>query len=46
VALLGASGTTTAAISATLVSFDSDGMTLNYSAVQGTGKKGFVLFIG
>jgi hypothetical protein len=46
VAILGASATNTAAISATLVSFDSDGMTLNWTAVQATGKKGFVLFIG
>lgn len=30
---------------ATLTSFDSDGMTLNWSAVQGTAKKGFILFI-
>lgn len=45
VAVLGASATSCAAIEATLVSFDADGMTLNYSAVQGTGKKGFILFI-
>lgn len=45
VALLGASATSTSAITASLTSFDSDGMTLNYSAVQGTGKKGFILFI-
>ncbi|MGX7926454.1 hypothetical protein ACWPMX_07760 [Tsuneonella sp. HG094] len=34
-----------AAVEATLTSFDSDGMTLNYSAVQANGKKGFVLFV-
>lgn len=32
-------------IEAALTSFDSDGMTLNYSTVQATGKKGFILFI-
>jgi hypothetical protein len=30
---------------ATWTSFDSDGMTVNYSAVQGAGKKGFILFV-
>lgn len=44
-AIRGASDTSTGAIVASLTSFDSDGMTLNYSAVQGTGKKGFILFI-
>lgn len=44
-AILGANATSTNAIEATLVSFDSDGMTLNYSAVAGTGKKGFILFL-
>lgn len=44
-AVIGASDTDSKAILATLTSFDSDGMTLNYSAVQGTGKKGFILFI-
>jgi hypothetical protein len=44
-ALISGSATNCAAIEATLASFDSDGMTLNYSAVQGTGKKGFILFL-
>lgn len=44
-ALLGANATSTNAIEATFVSFDSDGMTLNYSAVAANGKKGFILFI-
>jgi len=45
VAILGPSNTSTSAISATLASFDSDGMTLDYSAVQGTAKRGFILFL-
>lgn len=45
VALLGPSATACDAIKATLVGFNTDGMTLNFSAVQGTGKKGFILFI-
>jgi hypothetical protein len=32
-------------LQATLASFESDGMTLNYSAVAATGKKGFILFV-
>lgn len=44
-AIQGSNATSTAAILATLVSFDSDGMTLNYTAVEGTAKKGFALFI-
>lgn len=44
-AIQGASASSTSAIVASLVSFDVDGMTLNYSVVQGTGKKGFILFI-
>lgn len=43
--LLGATDTACDTIKATLTSFDSDGMTLNYSAVAGTGKKGFILFV-
>jgi hypothetical protein len=45
VAVLGPSATACDAIKATLTSFDSDGLTLNYSAVQGTAKKGFMLCI-
>jgi hypothetical protein len=30
---------------ATFAAWTSDGVTLNYSAVQGTGKKGFILFV-
>lgn len=45
IALLGATDTACDTIKATLTSFDSDGMTLNYSAVAGTGKKGFILFV-
>lgn len=41
----GASATSTSAFAATFTSFDSDGMTLNVSAAQGTGKVGFALFI-
>lgn len=44
-ALLGASATATNAIVASLTSFDATGLTLNYSAVQGTAKKGFMLCI-
>lgn len=44
-AFLQPSATSTASGSATLTSFNSDGMTLNWSAVQGTAKKGFALFI-
>lgn len=43
--LIGPSATDEDAIIATLTAFTSDGMTLNYSVVQGTGKKGFILFI-
>lgn len=43
--LIGASHVDCDALKATLDSFDSDGMTLNWSAVAGTGKKGFVLFL-
>lgn len=45
VAILGPSATNTAAISATFTAWTSDGMTVNYSAVQANGKKGFVLFV-
>jgi hypothetical protein len=44
-AAISPSSTSAQAGLATLTSFDSDGMTLNWSAVQGTGKKGFILFI-
>jgi hypothetical protein len=44
-ALMGGNATATDAILASLTSFDSDGLTLNYSAVQGTAKKGFMLCI-
>jgi hypothetical protein len=44
-ALLGPSATATNAIVASLTSFDATGLTLNYSAVQGTAKKGFMLCI-
>lgn len=44
-ALLGGNGTATDAIKATLVGFGSDTCTLNFSAVQGTAKKGFILFM-
>lgn len=44
-AIMGASATDCDAIKASLTSFDSDGMTLNYSAVQANGKKGFILFV-
>jgi hypothetical protein len=44
-AVLGPSATDAKAILATWTSFDSDGMTVNYSAVQGAGKKGFILFV-
>jgi hypothetical protein len=44
-ALLGPTDDDLDAIMASLTSFDSDGMTLNVTATQGTGKKGFVLFI-
>ena len=30
---------------ASLTSFDSDGLTVNYTAVQGMAKKGFMLYI-
>lgn len=42
-AILGASSSATDAIQATLTSFDADGLTLDYSAVAGTAKKGFIL---
>jgi hypothetical protein len=42
-ALVGASNADCDAITATLTSFDNDGLTLNYTAVQGTGKKGFMV---
>ncbi len=44
-AIMGASATDCDAILASFTAWTSDGMTVNYSAVQGTGKKGFVLFI-
>lgn len=44
-ALRGASATSTAAIVASLTSFDADGLTLNYSAVQANAKKGFMVVI-
>lgn len=45
VALMGPSATDCDAIRASFVSFNADGMTLNYSATQGNAKKGFVLFV-
>lgn len=45
VALMGASATDCDAIKATFTAWTSDGVTLNFSAVQGTAKKGFILFI-
>lgn len=45
VALIGASATDCDAIKATFTAWTSDGVTLNFSAVQGTAKKGFILFI-
>ncbi len=45
-AVLSGDGPTTTAMEATLTSMDSDGMTLNWSAVQANAKKGFILFVG
>ena len=45
VAIMGASATDCDAIKATFTAWTNDGVTVNYSAVQGTGKKGFVLFV-
>ena len=44
-AIMGPSATDCDAILASFTAWTSDGMTVNYSAVQGTAKKGFVLFI-
>lgn len=44
-AVIGASATDCDAIIASLVSWDSDGATFNFSAVQAAGKKGFILFM-
>lgn len=44
-AVLSGDGPTTTAMEATLTSMDSDGMTLNWSAVQANAKKGFILFV-
>lgn len=45
VALMGASATDCDAIKATFTAWTSDGVTLNFSATQGTAKKGFILFV-
>lgn len=44
-AIMGASATDCDAILGSFVAWTSDGVTINYSAVQGTGKKGFILFV-
>lgn len=46
VALAGVSNSSSTAIVASLTSLNSDGATFNYSAVQGTAKKGFALAVG
>lgn len=43
--IIGPSSTDCDAIAATFTAWTSDGVALNFSAVQGTAKKGFVLFI-
>jgi hypothetical protein len=45
VALMGASATDCDAIKATFSAWTTDGVTLSYSATQGTAKKGFILFV-
>lgn len=45
VALMGPSATDCDAIKASFVEWTSDGVTLNFSAVQGAAKKGFILFV-
>jgi hypothetical protein len=45
VALLGGDGPSTNAIVASLSGFNTDGLDLSYSAVQGTGKIGFMLLV-
>ena len=46
VSLMVSDNTDSAAIKATLVSLDSDGITQNYSAVKGSAKKGWGVFVG
>lgn len=43
--VIGPSSTDCDAIAATFTAWTSDGVTLNFTAVQGTAKKGFVLFV-
>lgn len=43
--ILGPSNTSCEATSGTFVSWDADGMTINWTAVQAAGKKGFILFL-